>query len=310
MTDSSYASSQFGLAIDRIGDFNGDGVNDMVITAPLFNSRLGRTVVVFGKTGFSSFTVPDTTRALEIGPDSALARTQFGAATVGLGHFYAGAGTTLVVSATGLVTQPSANEGRLYAFHGRGPGAPIDATMADNVIVGAAAGMLIGTQLTNLGPLTSGLASVGSSNLSDSTTVPGTTGTGFLLSGTAATGPFANKIVAYRSGTTLPGEVLFGGGFSGLDTSVSLIGDSKPDVAMAGQVGGSLDIVDGGKLNGLTSPIDMAASADVHVPFPAGWTGTASGGRSLMKDVNGDGYPDFALGDIFGTVPGRVAVFW
>ena len=29
-----------------------------------------------------------------------------------------------------------------------------------------------------------------------------------------------------------------------------------------------------------------------------------------MLDVNNDGYPDFALGDVFGTVPGRVAVFW
>ena len=122
MTDASYAGSQFGVAVERLGDFNGDGVNDMAITAPLYNSRLGRVLVVYGRTGFTSFTAPDTTRALEIGPDPALARTQLGGALVGIGHFYAGTGTTLVVSATGLVTQPSDNAGRLYAFRGRGPG--------------------------------------------------------------------------------------------------------------------------------------------------------------------------------------------
>ncbi len=51
-------------------------------------------------------------------------------------------------------------------------------------------------------------------------------------------------------------------------------------------------------------------TADVHVPMPSGWTGTTNGSRSLIKDINSDGYPDFALGDVFGSVPGRVAVFW
>jgi hypothetical protein len=182
--------------------------------------------------------------------------------------------------------------------------------MADHVLVGAAANMLIGTQLTNLGLVTGTLPSVGSSNLSDATTVAGVTGTGFILSGTAATGPFVNRTVAYRAGASLPGEVLFGGGFSGLDMSLSFIGDTKADIALAGQVGGTLDIIDGAKLGSLTSPVDTAVSADVHVPFPTGWSATTSGARSLVKDINSDGYPDFALGDVFGTMPGRVAVFW
>ena len=104
--------------------------------------------------------------------------------------------------------------------------------------------------------------------------------------------------------------MLFGGGFSGLDMSVSLIGDGKADVALAGQAGGTLDIVDGSKLATLTSPIDTAVSADVHVPMPSGWTAATGGSRSLIKDINNDGYPDFALGDVFNAVPGRVAVFW
>jgi hypothetical protein len=309
-TDATYAVSQFGTAMDGLGDFNGDGVADFAISAPLYNSRVGRVLVVYGRTGFTSFAAPSTTRALEIGGDPALMRTQLGVGVAGLGHFYSvTTGTTLVVSAPGLGVQPSDNAGRIYAFHGRAPGAPIDVTSADNVVIGAATGALIGNQLANLGPVTSALASVGSSNFSDAVSVPGTTGTGFVLSGTATGGPFATSIVVYKSGSSLSGQTLFGGGFSGKDTVVSLIGSSTPDVAISGQLG-TLDIIDGAKLSSLTSPINATTAADVHVPMPAGWAGTTGGSRNLMKDINNDGYPDFALGDVFGNVPGRVAVFW
>jgi hypothetical protein len=46
------------------------------------------------------------------------------------------------------------------------------------------------------------------------------------------------------------------------------------------------------------------------VPMPAGWLGKAPGGANLIRDINGDGHPDFAVGDQFGVVPGRVAVFF
>jgi hypothetical protein len=44
--------------------------------------------------------------------------------------------------------------------------------------------------------------------------------------------------------------------------------------------------------------------------LPAGWTATALGLGDLIRDINGDGFADFALGDQFGVVPGRVVVFW
>ena len=310
--DPTYAGSQFGYTIDRLGDFNGDGVADFAIGAPLYSARKGHVAVVYGSTTFTSFTVPDTTRALEIGADPTLTRTQLGIGMLGLGHFYSvTTGTTLVVSAPGLGVPPSDNAGRLYAFHGRGAGAPIDVTAADHVLVGPAAGALIGGFLTNLGPATGALASVGSANLSDAVSVPGTTGTGFVLSGAAATGPFTSKVILYKSGTNLAGQALFGGGFSGLDIFVSLVGDSKVDVALSGRQNSTLDIIDGAKLSALTSPINTTNSANVHVPMPSGWTSTADGSRALIKDINGDGFPDFALGDVVvGSSPGRVAVFW
>lgn len=311
-TDASYAGSAFGYAMNGLGDFDGDGVGDFAISAPLFSSRQGRVTVVYGRSGFTSFTVANTARALEIGADPGLTRTQFGIALLGLGHFYSvTSGTTLVVSAPGLGVQPSDNAGRLYAFHGRGPAAPIDATGADDSRVGPAVGALVGSELANLGPVANAQPSVGSSNLSDAVTVSGTTGTGFALSGAAATGPLANSIVVYRSGTNFSGEAFFGGGFSGLDTFVSLIGDAKSDIALSGRQNSTLDIIDGSKLASFVNPIDTLTSAEVHVPMPSGWTSTADGSRALIKDINNDGYPDFALGDVvLSSSPGRVAVFW
>ncbi len=95
-----------------------------------------------------------------------------------------------------------------------------------------------------------------------------------------------------------------------MDTFVSLIGDGRPDIALAGQVGGTIDIVDGSKVSSLTSPVNTGVSADVHVPMPSGWLGNTNGTRSPIRDINNDTYPDFAIGDVFGTVPGRVGVFW
>jgi hypothetical protein len=115
----------------------------------------------------------------------------------------------------------------------------------------------------------------------------------------------------YKTGVTFGGEALFGGGFSGLDGSVSLIGDSTPDLAYAGRQNSTLDIIDGSKVSALTSPVSTSAAADVSVRMPSGWTATADGTRALIKDINKDGYPDFALGDlVVNSSPGRVAVFW
>ena len=316
-TDSSYAGSNFGSTIAALGDFNGDGVDDFAIGAPLFNTRVGKEVVVYGRSGFTSLQLPDTTltRALEINGDPVLTKSQLGVAAVGLGHFYSpSAGTTLIVSAPGLgtATNTSSNEGRIYAFHGRGPGAAIDASTADNVKVGPAKGAELGETLSNLGSVFGGLPAVGVGNTVDTFSVTGSSGTAYVWSGGATVGPFANLLILYQStGVTTVGQILFGGGFSGRDTAVSLIGgDSRPDVAFGTSKNStSIDIFDGSKLPA-TGMVDSTVTADVHLALPAGWLGTSAGPRNLIKDIDGDGSPDFALGDVFGTVPGRVAVFW
>jgi hypothetical protein len=169
----------------------------------------------------------------------------------------------------------------------------------------------IGQTLTNLGPVVNALPSVGSGNTADTLSVAGSNGTSFVLSGTAALGPLANSLILFQQGGSAVGQVLFGGGFSGRDTVVSIIGDGKPDIGMTSlQNGNAIDIIDGNRVAGLSSPSDTRTAADVHVPLPSGWIGTAVGVGDLIRDINGDGFADFALGDQFGVVPGRVAVFW
>jgi hypothetical protein len=313
-TDATYTSSAFGAAIAPLGDFDGDGVDDFAIGAPGFNTLKGRVAVIYGSASFASFGLPDTGRSLEIGADPALNRSELGLAVVGIGRFYTvTGGTTMVVSAPGLgsATSTSSNEGRLYAFHGRGPGAAITASAADNVKVGPGKPAKIGQTLTNLGPVVNALPSVGSGNTADTLSVAGSNGTSFVLSGTAALGPLANSLILFQQGGSAVGQVLFGGGFSGRDTVVSIIGDGKPDIGMTSlQNGNAIDIIDGNRVAGLSSPSDTRTAADVHVPLPSGWIGTAVGVGDLIRDINGDGFADFALGDQFGVVPGRVAVFW
>ena len=64
-TDSSYGFSQFGYSIARIGDFTGDGIDDMAVGAPGFNTGIGRVVIIPGKaSGFASVSLPDATKRL------------------------------------------------------------------------------------------------------------------------------------------------------------------------------------------------------------------------------------------------------
>ena len=65
-TDTRYANSLFGMTMARLGDFNGDGVDDFAIGAPQFNGTFGRVVVVLGKSGFGGVTLPDATNSITI----------------------------------------------------------------------------------------------------------------------------------------------------------------------------------------------------------------------------------------------------
>lgn len=311
--DATYAATNFGLSITRLGDFDGNGVDDFAVGASAYATRVGRVLIVRGKAGgIGNITLPDTTKTITIDGDATLTRAIFGYRVLGLGHFYSvTTGTTLIVSAPGTSngTNPD-NEGRIYAFHGQsGTTGAIAIASADEELVGPGKPAQIGDELANLGPIVNTLPAVGIGNPADTVSVAGVTGTAYITSGSTTTGPFASKIIETETGTSGAGQLIFGGGIPGRNTTYSLIGSAAPDVAIvANGTATKIAIMDGALLTGTSR--DFTTTAQVLAPLPNGWPNTAEAAGGLIPDINGDGYPDFAVSDSASAIAGEVVVYW
>ena len=309
--DATYDGSIFGASMARLGDFNGDGVDDFAVGANLFGAAAqgGRVVIILGKVGFASFALPNAANSIVIDGDPAVTTPQFGYRVVGLGHFYAGTGTTLIASAPGNTVSAMGNEGRLYAFHGQtGTSGAISSAAANHIAVGPAGNNRIGAALANLGPMINTLPSAGSGNPVER--VSTASGNDYVYSGSSASGPFMSKVVVHQAAAGLSGMAIVGGGVSGRDQSYSLIGDAAPDLVVISRDGINFAIVDGQTIRTATSPIDANVSASVIIPVPSGWVASGEAQATLIPDLNGDGYPDFAVGNAIGTVAGKVVAYW
>jgi hypothetical protein len=311
-TDSTYNGSLFGGSMTRLGDFNGDGVDDFAIGSPNFNtaSDIGRVTIILGATGFTSVALPSATRAIIIDGESTLTFGAFGSRVMGIGPFYSpSGGSELIVSAPGFVGAPSGTQGKIYAFRGlAASGGTLAVTAADATIVGASAGMRIGAVLTNLGVIGTNPPAVAAGNPNDST-VPGSTGSVYAFTGDTTNGPFATKKTLYFSGTTFNPFALIGGGIPGRLSSLSTIGDGMPDLVVVPRNGAKIGIVDGSKLSSFASVADVASSADVVMSFPAG-LGLPNTSDGSVADVNGDGFADFAISDGASTDAGQTVIFY
>ena len=173
-TDASYAGSLFGTSLAPLGDFTGDGVDDLAIGARNFGGGPGRVVIIPGRSGFAGVALPDATNSIVIDGDVSLGRPFSGYRVLGLGHFYsATSGTTLIVLAPGAASSATANMGRVYAFHGQtGMAGGIPVSAADHPFVGPASGARIGLALSNLGPMLGSSPAVGIGSPFDAVSFP------------------------------------------------------------------------------------------------------------------------------------------
>lgn len=314
---SEYAGSGLGFQLARLGDFDGDGIDDFAISAQFHDDDRGQVIIVRGSESLpAKISLPADigTHAIVLEGDPALAG-EFGSNLLGLGKFYGGAGNGIVVSA------PSAEggAGRVYAFRGGQSGTHgiIMATEANHTFDGLDANTQAGLSLGVVGPIGGSFQVViGNPNYVNSGA--SVFGDAYVTSGNAATGPFSSEAStltcsAASSNRDGFGNVSLGGGLSGRTIYLSLIGDSAPDLIVAGareaNAAARLYLFDGNRLSSLPASVDVVDAADIVVPLPDDWKGT-SPFNTLLRDVNGDGYPDFAIGDHRGDIAGRVAIFW
>jgi len=299
--DSTYNSSSFlGYPIVKLGDINGDTVGDFAVGADA-TAGGGGVLVVFGAMPFgggnlSTLLAATPARAVALPPGAA---GLFGASITALG----------ATSGTMLVGAPLAasNAGQIFAYRWNGTafvaaGTSYTGPANGNIgsvlnVFGSGLGVVVGNDIVPLGGTVS-------------TFLDGTLA--MPLTGTPKT--FTDSL-----GPDTFGTIAMGGGFSGSNATISYVGDGSPDLIVGGAREAShqptVYIIDGDDIPTLTAPlIDASQVAKAKISLPADWN-LSTAYNSPVKDVNGDGYGDFAIGETDnGTfnVPfqGRVIVFW
>ncbi len=294
------AGGSLGFAVARLGDFNGDGRDDVAIGAPDVEGGRGLVAVLLGKeAGYGAeVSLPDAFGTDAIRFDGEPGTTAgFGFTLLGLGTFYSGTRTDLIVSAPG----DDYPKGAAFAFKGRAvTGTAIGAAAADNTLLGTSDEVIGDFGFAALGNSASGQPVIGLP-LGDATP----TGQVKLMSGEPGTGPFATALGFLE--TAEPGapigaigRSLTGGGFSGGGITVSFIGDDKPDLVVPSRAAASrqLFILSAATVDALGSSSALVEDvADVAYTLPLPWVDF---GRnvSALRDVNDDGYGDIAVTDV------------
>lgn len=313
--DANMAGSQLGATIARLGDFNGDGIDDFAVGAPSYNSAnyQGLVAIVLGKSGGLGAQVTAPSSGTIVIPGTPGAQGSFGWTITGLNGFYGTADHGLLVSAP---WEGGTLQGKLYAFKGQSAG-------SGTILPSAAANTFTGSNnwfagFAGLQPL----GNVGPSNrpaFAASLNSVAPSGEVLALSGSALAGPFAQTAALLKSsegGSAYQfGRMVVGGAFSGTSVTTSFIGSPTPDLVVSTRIGGNprLFFVDGDKIAGAGSTLQNIENlADLVYPLPGTFTDFSRNVTPLL-DINKDGYGDIAVGDTdYGSNPitGRVVILY
>jgi hypothetical protein len=321
--NSSYGLTYFGQVMTRAGNFDNAGADDLAISASIFNpatgALAGRVIIVKGSSTFASITLPDTTNTIIIDGEA-------GGDRLGRGMQALADGTLIVAAA---FAPGGTGGGKLYAFRSAGLAASNVASVstAYDVTGYSTLNTAYGINLATLGPLGVSTGVVAAS----ATGLPGKFVDVYIVppSGGIFGGPkgsAANPTVHFISSinTSALGLVNIGSQVSGSSIAGSLIGgDAVPDLVIAGQGDPkrTVFVVSGAALTTMSGTVDLAmtpAPAVIAIRngatpdtlrVPSDWQ-TFGRQSSIVLDLNGDGYSDFALTEYAYLLPGRTLVFW
>lgn len=311
-------NAAFGVSLARLGDFDGDGVEDLAIGAPFYDGGRGLVAVVRGRDGGFG---PTVTLPTEFGTGAQRIEGNpgvvgnFGWMVAGAGTFFSGDRGDLLVGAP-FQSAGGTNQGAIVAFRGRAV-SPVtlfaeeaDATLygANNDRLGREKVALLG-RIGPQGQPAFGLPIYGA----------GSKGQVWLTSGSSEAGPFATFLGELHTTAATPGRLIgrtmIGGGFSGTSTGISFIRSSAPDVVIPSLDGPKLFFLSNETLQALPSGLQAVEShADLVYELPSEALPWTDFGRSVTaaRDLNGDGYGDLLLGDVDYTAAadGKILVLY
>lgn len=312
--DSSEAPALFGWAVRSAGDFDGDGIMDVAIGAWRANSSAGRLYVILGSAGWtpgSSFDVPGPSAPDGFVIEAPSMRRRFGVSVTTPGDLTGDGRSELVVGASG--EGPSV-DGAVLRVNGRAyPGAATGLQTipgTDVVTLATGAAGAFGDAVVALGDHDGD----GARDIAVYNATSGSSGQVrvFLQSGgtysMASSFTYSNDVPS--GGNDFMGQSIALGYHPFLGAIGRLDADMRSDIFFGsverGTGPGSAEIFYG--RSAPTSRSRTAADASFS-PMTAESTGARI--SAFLGDVNGDGFPDFAVGDPqFSSGAGRVVVYY
>ncbi|MFZ4410908.1 MAG: VCBS domain-containing protein, partial [Paracraurococcus sp.] len=311
-----------GIAVAGLGDVNGDGRPDLLVTAPGSNGYAGAAYVVFGKAGGGTVPLADVaagTGGYRITGEAAFGSTGEAAAAAGDVN---GDGRPDLLLGAPYDGPDGSPAGAAYVVFGKAGGAAVSlgdvaAGSGGFKITGEAGSGLAGSSLAGIGDLN------GDGRADVLVGAPGTgAGTAYVVFGKASGTPVSLAAVgAGNGGFKVTGEATGDAAGSAVAAIGDVNGDGRPDLLIGaplndqgGDQAGAAYVVFG-KATG--SAVSLAAVAAGSGGFKiAGEAAYDHAGAALagIGDLNGDGRPDMLIAapdnDPTGNLAGAVYVVW